>query len=141
MISRDLNTLELMDAWQEEGDAPRWKVQFPLLGERGTESLGTVYFEIEPGEALSTHTDSHDEIVVLLGGSGEGTVGDESGTLSAGAMVFIPAMVPHGFRNTGTETLRALGIFAGADLVSEFEYEVKPLGLLIIDVERLQAQS
>ncbi len=107
---------------------------FPFLGERGT-----VYFEIEPGEELASHMDSRDEIVVVLAGTGEGYVGDESATVSAGGVVFVPAMAPHGFRNTGSETLRAFGVFAGANVVSEFEYEIKPLGLRIVDFEQLQA--
>lgn len=141
MIARDLTTMELMEAWHEERAASRWKVQFPLLGERGTESLGTVYFEIEPGDELASHMDSHDEIVVVLAGSGEGYVGDESATVSSGGVVFIPAMAPHGFRNTGSETLKALGVFAGANLVSEFKYEIKPLGLRVVDFEQLQTPA
>lgn len=139
MIVRDLQTIDLMDAWQEVDGAMRLRVTFPLLGEPGTEALGSVYFEIEPGEALGVHTDSQDEIVVLLSGSGEGTVGDETGQLNSGALVYIPAMVPHGFRNTGTETLKALGIFAGSAVVSTFEHEVMPEGVRVFDMQQMLA--
>lgn len=135
MITRDLTTIELFDAWMEQDESLRWRAQFPLMGESGTESLGAVYFEIEPGAALATHTDSQDEVVVLLSGSGEGTVGDETGHVGTGGMVFIPAMVPHGFRNTGSETIRALGIFAGSHVVSTFEHAVQPMGINVFGEE------
>jgi quercetin dioxygenase-like cupin family protein len=135
LITRDLTTIELFDAWQEQDASLRWRAQFPLMGESGTESLGAVYFEIEPGDALAIHTDSQDEVVVLLSGSGEGTVGDETGHVGTGGMVFIPAMVPHGFRNTGSETIRALGILAGARVVSTFEQDVQPMGITVFGEE------
>ncbi len=135
MFSIQLDELDLFDAWYEEG--PRWRGQFPTMGQPGLESLGTVYFEIEPGEELPIHTDSKDEIVVLLSGSGEGTVGDEVADLDAHGFVFIPALVPHGFRNTGNETVRALGIFAGSDVVSKFGQVVQPIGVRVFGEEPL----
>ncbi len=139
MIAVQLNQLELMEGWHEEDPANHWRAQFPTLGMSEMESLGTVYFELEPGQELGSHTDSQDEIVVLLSGSGEGTVGDETAHLAAHGMVFIPAMVPHGFRNTGDETLRAFGIFAGAEVVSTFQRDVMPMGTRVFDSRELSA--
>jgi quercetin dioxygenase-like cupin family protein len=141
MIAMQLNELNLMDGWQEHDPALRWKVQFPLMGMPGTASLGSVYFELEPGQVLPSHTDSRDEIVILLSGSGEGTVGNETSHLSAGGMVFIPAMEPHGFRNTGSETVRAIGIFAGAAVVSTFEHEVMPMGIRVFDATAVPSED
>lgn len=138
MIAKQLSELDLMEAWQEES-AMHCRVTFPLLGVPGTESLGSVYFEIDPGDELAAHTDSQDEIVVLLSGSGEGRIGDETAEVSAGGMVFIPAMAPHGFRNTGSETIRALGIFAGSNVVSTFEHELQPMGTRVVDQSQLLA--
>lgn len=141
MIAVQLNELELIEARQDQEPSHHWTVQFPLAGTPETSSLGSVYFEIEPGRALPTHTDSRDEIVVLISGHGEGTIGDETRELSAGGMVFIPAMAPHGFRNTGTEIVRALGIFAGADVVSEFEHVCQPFGIRVFDMAQVPAGS
>jgi quercetin dioxygenase-like cupin family protein len=141
MIARDLRNIEMFDAWQEEDERLAWRAQFPLMGEPGTESLGSVYFEIEPGKGLASHTDSQDEVVVLLSGSGEGTVGDETSQVNAGGMVFVPAMVPHAFRNTGSETIRALGIFAGAAVVSTFEHVVHPMGIKVFGEQPVTAGS
>jgi quercetin dioxygenase-like cupin family protein len=122
MIAMQLKELELEEFVLENQPSLRVKATLPLADTPGTESLGVVYFEIDPGEALMIHTDSRDEIVALLSGAGLARVGDKTGHLSSGGMVFIPADVPHGFRNTGRETLRAVGVFAGAD----FESEVMP---------------
>jgi mannose-6-phosphate isomerase-like protein (cupin superfamily) len=133
MIVAQTNELELLESWQDEDPAARVRFLFPLVGVPEAESLGVVCFEVQPGDALAMHTDSLDEIVIVMSGSGEGTIGDESGWLSAGALVFIPAMAPHGFRNTGTETLRCIGIFAGSDLVSTFEHPLQPFGIRVFE--------
>jgi quercetin dioxygenase-like cupin family protein len=44
-------------------------------------------------------------------------------------LVVVPPMVPHGFRNTGSETARFLGFFSDRTTVSEFEAPVEPLGV------------
>jgi quercetin dioxygenase-like cupin family protein len=137
MIAVNLNEVELLESWQAEDPSARTRAAFPLVGVPDTGALGVVYFEVEPGNALGTHTDSQDEIVVLLSGAGEGTVGDDTGQVSAGALLFIPAMVPHGFRNTGDETLRAVGIFAGANCVSSFEHVLQPMGVSVIEHQAL----
>jgi len=139
VIALQLTALELLESWQDEDPAARVRATFPLVGVRETESLGVVYFEVEPGNALATHTDSKDEIVVLLSGTAEATVGDETGELRAGALAFIPAMVPHGFRNTGSETLRVAGIFAGSDVISEFAYPLQPMGIAVLEHQALAA--
>ena len=41
----------------------RVKVNFPFFRGTGTKSTAVVYFEIEPGYRLGTHTDSAEEIL------------------------------------------------------------------------------
>ncbi|MGH9963716.1 MAG: cupin domain-containing protein, partial [Nitrososphaeraceae archaeon] len=43
----------------------------------GTKSGSVVYFELEPGYELGTHTDSAEEIVYIADGTVELTIGDE----------------------------------------------------------------
>lgn len=47
-------------------------------------------------------------------------------------MVLIPAMLPHGLRNTGAGTARAIGFFAGANVVSTFEDSVMPVDQTVL---------
>ena len=128
MISFQTAELQIGDFWHDEEPASRGRGGFPLVGVPGTESMGLVYFEIEPGNSLGLHTDSQDELIVVLSGTALATVGAETGELTTGSMAFIPAMVPHGFRNTGSDILRCAGIFPNSDVVSTFEYVLQPFG-------------
>jgi quercetin dioxygenase-like cupin family protein len=85
-----------------------------------------VYFEIEPGHRLGTHTDSAEEILLILEGVAEVSLGAERGRLSAGEMALVPATVPHGLRNVGDETVRVVGFFASNTLEATFDQVLMP---------------
>jgi len=128
MQTADLNHLDLIDAWYADDDAMRIRVNFPFYAATGNESSSVVYFEIEPEHYLGTHTDSAEEIVLILSGTVQGSIGDETGQLSAGQAVLIPAMVPHGIRNIGNETARCVGFFSAATVESTFDQPMMPFG-------------
>ena len=129
MYKANLNTLDLLEAWYENDPHMRIKVTFPFSKATGNASSAAVYFEIEPGHYLGTHTDSAEETVLLLSGTVEASLGDEHGTLTAGEAVLIPAMIPHSIRNVGTEKVRCIGFFSSATLVSTFDQPVMPMGI------------
>ena len=81
----------------------RINVNFPFYAATGNESSSVVYFDIEPRHYLGTHTVSAEEIVLILTGTVEARLGDETGQLSAGQAVLIPAKVLHGIHNIGQE--------------------------------------
>jgi quercetin dioxygenase-like cupin family protein len=92
-----------------------------------------VYFELDPGAELATHTDSPEEIVVCLDGADvEAWVGEATGAIEAGELVVVPPTASHGFRNEGDETARFLGFFSDRTTVSEFEAPVEPLGVAVL---------
>ncbi len=132
MYTANLNTLVLLEGWYEHDPHMRAKVNFPFSKATGTASSAVVYFEIESGHYLATHTDSAEEIVLLLSGTVEASLGDERGTLTAGEAVLIPAMIPHGIRNVGTDKARCVGFFASATLVSTFDQIMMPFGVRVI---------
>ena len=132
MITADFANLDLLDAWYENDPTMRIRVNFPFFAATGNESSAVVYFEIEPGHYLGSHTDSAEEIVLILSGTVEATVGDESGRLSAGQAALIPAMAPHGVRNVGDETARCVGFFAAAEVVSTFDQPMMPFGQRVV---------
>ncbi len=107
MTTADLNNLDMLEGWYEDDSAMRVAASYPFYAATGNESSSVVYFEIEPGHYLGIHTDSAEEIVLLLSGTVEASLGEEKGQLSAGQAVLIPAMVPHGVRNIGGETAAA----------------------------------
>lgn len=128
----DLNRLELVDAWYDDDPAMRIRVNFPFFAATGTHSTAVVYFEIEPGQYLGTHTDSAEEILLVLAGTVEASLGVESGRLSAGQAALIPAMVPHGVRNVGAEVARCVGFFSAATVTSTFDQPMMPFGTAVV---------
>lgn len=127
MITADLNSLKLLESWFSSTPNTRMKSGFPLYKSTGTKELSVVYFEIEPGDSLGTHTDSSEEIILVLDGRAEAMLDDEKGLLSKGQLALIPAMVPHNIQNIGDETLKVIGFFSSANVVSTFAEPLMPL--------------
>jgi quercetin dioxygenase-like cupin family protein len=125
MIVLDLNDLELSEAGTAGGPI---RVAFPFHSGTGTASTAAVLFELEPGSALATHTDSAEEVLLILEGEGEAHVGDETVRVLARQVAIVPAMAPHGIRNVGGTTLRVLGFFSSSTVVSTFQEFVGPEG-------------
>jgi quercetin dioxygenase-like cupin family protein len=128
MHTADFTALQLLDAWYEHDASMQVRVNFPFYAATGNKSSSVVYFEIEPGHYLGTHTDSAEEIVLVLEGTVEVSLGDDHGQLSAGQAALVPAMVPHGVRNVGIETARCVGFFAAAAVQSTFDQPMLPFG-------------
>jgi quercetin dioxygenase-like cupin family protein len=132
VISAQIGELELMEVWYEDDPTMQVKVNFPFYVGTGTKNTAVVYFEIEPGHRLGTHTDSAEEILLVLDGTAEVSLGDEQGQISAGEMAVIPAMVPHGVRNVGDETARFVGFFSSNVVVSTFDQPMMPFGQRVV---------
>jgi len=132
VIAERIDQLELMEFWYEDDPTMRVKANFPLYVGTGTKNTAVVYFELEPGHRLGTHTDSAEEILLILQGTAEVSLGDEQGRLSAGEMAVVPAMVPHGLRNVGEETVRVVGFFSSNVVVSTFDRPMMPLGQRVV---------
>lgn len=146
MTLTDLNHLDLGDAWYEDDPTMRVKVNFPFYAATGNESTAVVYLEIEPGHYLGTHTDSAEEILLILAGAVEVTLRNEqgqasAGQASAGQAAVIPALVPHGVRNTGVETARCVGFFSSATVESTFERPLMPFGTRIVGTPPIASAS
>lgn len=133
--------LELVEAWYEDDPTMRVRVDFPFFLGTGTASTAVVYFELEPGCRLGEHTDSAEEILLVMQGTGEATVGGERGGLSAGEMAVVPAMVPHALANTGEETLRVVGFFSSNVVVSTFDRPLMPFGQRVVGTPPVLAEE
>jgi len=132
VIAERIDELELLEVWYENDPTMRLKVNFPFFLGTGTKSTAVVYFEIEPGYRLGTHTDSAEEILLILEGEAEVSLGDEQGRLSAGEMALVPAMVPHGLRNVSDETVRVVGFFSSNVIVSTFDQPMMPFNQRVV---------
>ncbi len=67
----------------------------------------------EPGQEHRAHTHpDQDKMYVVLEGEGEVEVGAEKSAVASGDLVIAPAGVSHGIRNTSSERLIVLVVFA-----------------------------
>lgn len=123
-----LNELPVMTFGYENDPLTWMKGAFPFSVASGNKNTAVVYIVIEPGHRLATHTDSAEEILLFLSGKAEVTVGDEQGNVAAGDMALVPSMEPHAIRNTGDETVRAVGFFSSNAVMSTFEQPMVPIG-------------
>jgi quercetin dioxygenase-like cupin family protein len=120
MYTLDIAALEA----QEMGGG--LSVTFPFSSATGTADTAAVYLVFEPGGALPEHTDSAEEWLLVLEGTVEATVGDETGILEAGQLALVPAIAPHSARNLGEGPARILGFFGASTNVAHFSDELAP---------------
>jgi quercetin dioxygenase-like cupin family protein len=122
MFTINLDEFELFPA------APGLRVSFPLSSATGTASTATVLFELDPGAELPVHTDSAEELLIVVQGTAEASVGDEVGRLSTREVALVPPLAPHGLRNVGDDMLRVFGTFSSSTVVSTFEQPLEEGG-------------
>ncbi|CAN5193712.1 hypothetical protein BH20ACT13_BH20ACT13_18450 [soil metagenome] len=124
----DLNSFPLMDVESALDPSRRVRVGFPHHSQVGNASTATVYFELDPGTHVGLHQDSSEELLLILEGEGEATVGKETAVAQAGAVLTVPALEPHDIRNVGRGILRVLGFFSASTLVATFDEPFAPGG-------------
>ena len=124
----DLNTLDVA----EMGGG--MSVTFPFSSATGMAASAAVYIVLEPGGVLPEHTDSAEEWLLVLEGSVEASVGDDTVTLTEGQLAFVPALAPHGAVNTSDRTARVLGFFASSTNIAHFTEPLGPGGPQVLVV-------
>lgn len=138
MIATSLAAQELMEGWSATDPRMRAKAAFPLFAAHGTQSTAAVYFEVEPGDHLGRHTDSAEEILLILSGEGEAVVGEERARVAGGSLALVPELVPHDLYATGAETLKVIGFFSAAEVESVFDDPMEPFGERVIGTPPLE---
>lgn len=122
MFTFDLDDFELAPT------GPGLRVSFPIHSATGTASSATVLFELDPGAELPVHTDSAEELLIVVQGTAEARIGDEIGRITKHEVALVPPMAPHGLRNIGNDVLRVFGTFSSSTVVSTFERPFEPGG-------------
>jgi quercetin dioxygenase-like cupin family protein len=134
----NINDLQLEQGNSSEDPRQCTSSTFPLFGAHGTTDSATVYFELEPGDHIGRHTDSAEEILLVLQGELEAEVDGERQKLSKGDLVLVPKLVPHNIINVGKERARVLGFFGGAAYVrSTFEKRWEGMEGNVVDTAAL----
>jgi quercetin dioxygenase-like cupin family protein len=124
--------LELLPAHHRHDERNVVNAAWPLHRGTGSRSTAAVYFELEPGMRLGRHTDSAEEVLVVLGGEVDVVVGDQRRRLHAGAMAVVPAEEPHDVIGAGDGTARVTGVFPSNTIVSVFDDEWVPYGTRVL---------
>lgn len=138
MTTVNLNDIELNEFVGKENKKQHCLATFPLIAAHGSENLATVYFEIRPGDHLGRHTDSAEELLIILEGSVTASVGEEEAVAQKGSLILVPEMVPHNIVNTGDHTAKVLGVFGGANnIVATFDKEWWPTHSKVVDTAQM----
>jgi quercetin dioxygenase-like cupin family protein len=138
MLKINLEKLEKMTSHGAEDDPHRCATgNFALYSNAGTKSGSAVYFELEPNCELGNHTDSSEEIIYVVDGTVEATIGNERDQISRGELGVVPVMEAHNFRNIGTNTAKVIGFFSSPNIVSTFEKVFMPLNFREFDTTKL----
>ncbi len=132
MLTVQTQELELARFARSKDPARTIDATWPIYRDLGTASTAVVYFELEPGMHLGMHTDSAEELLVVLEGEVEAVVGDERGRIRAGGMAVVPARVPHDVISVGSTRARVVGVFPSNSIVSVFEEGFAPSGSRVV---------
>lgn len=127
-VAADLTTVETMEIESALDPTRRVRVAFPTSSATGTAASACVHLDVDPGCHVGVHTDTAEELLVVLEGTAEGLVGDDTARVEAGRVVVVPAMVRHDVTNVGEGPLRVLGTFAGCTNIGTFEEPLAPGG-------------
>ena len=105
----DLSTYQVFDA-----DSAVVTLMYTNIASNG---LGIVVWNLEPGQENDFHRHPVTEhIHVMLAGEAEYTLADRPPvTVRVGQAVMVPANIPHGIRNTGTQRCSYLAITSPGD--------------------------
>jgi quercetin dioxygenase-like cupin family protein len=122
MLTANLESVQTFPAF------PDVAVGFPLSSNEGTAAIATVWIELAPGGEVASHTDSAEELLVVIEGEIEATVDGETGTLGERQLAIVPPLAPHGLRNVSDRPARVLGVFASSTVVSLFNGTLGPDG-------------
>ena len=128
MFSQSPEAVEFSEAWIDGDERRRWRSGSGHSAETGARASGSSILEVDPGCLLPRHTDSAEEVIVVLAGCARVTVGEETEEVSAGGVAVVPECVPHEVESFGDEALRFAAIYAGTDVVTTYETDVQPDG-------------
>lgn len=81
---------------------------------KSTDTAGTfsaIELVTQPGQGVMVHVHEHeDELVYVVDGEIEVTLGDQTLTATAGILALLPRGIPHGFTNIGDKPSRVLDV-------------------------------
>jgi quercetin dioxygenase-like cupin family protein len=128
MITARVDQVDLKDGWSEAEPDVAFKFGLAVSAANGSASSQVIYVTLEPGKSGGRHAHSAEEILVVLEGTAQLTMGNEWERLGKGGMAVIPAATAHEPINVGSEPLRFLAIFPSAMVLHSWDVPVEPSG-------------
>ncbi len=128
MFTQAPEAAEFSEAWIEGDERGRWRSASGHGPATGAEASGSSILEVEPGCILPRHTDSAEELIVIVSGAATVIVGDETATASTGAIALVAAGMPHEVHNAGEELLRFWAVYAAPEVTTTYDEPVQPDG-------------
>jgi quercetin dioxygenase-like cupin family protein len=128
LFAQALASVALEPAWIEAEEGAQWLSGGGHGPTDGARASASSLVEVPTGCHLPRHTDSAEETIVFTAGRALVSVGDQQSEVSAGAIVLVPAEVPHEVKNTGGEALRFAAVYADTSVVTTYEHDVQPEG-------------
>lgn len=124
MHTESFDDAQFADAWIEGDSLLHWRAAPGHAAAGSASSL----LEVPQGCRLARHTDSAEEVIVVVSGCARVTVGDETDELEAAGVAVVPENVPHEVESFGPDPLRFVAVYADADVVTTYESEIQPDG-------------
>jgi len=132
MHTTQTEQLDLLPAHHRDDETNVVRAAWPVHRGTGSRSTAAVYVELDRGMRLGRHTDSAEEVLVVLAGEVDVIVGDERRRVAAGGIAVVPAEAPHDVVGAGEDTARVTGVFSSNTVVSVFDDEWQPYGTRIL---------
>jgi quercetin dioxygenase-like cupin family protein len=132
MHTVDTRSLDLLEGRFDRDRSVHFRANFALHAGNGAKDSAVVVIELEPGDALGQHTDSPEEILLVLEGAVELEVGKERQVAGPGTLAVVPPLAPHNMRNVGDDTARVIGFFPSPTVVATFVEPIQPLGQQVL---------
>lgn len=79
--------------------------------------------DIYPNGSVPLHDHEEEEVYLILSGTGEMIVGEESRPVRTGDAVYIPPGKPHCLKNTGAENMQMLFTYAPKKIADHWDEE------------------
>jgi len=89
----------------------RWAVLVDRRSTRHVDDITVIIEEIAPGDRIPLHTHPVNEVMVIVTGTPDVTLGDDTRRVGPGTVVFIPAGTVHGTRNASSEPVGVHAMF------------------------------
>lgn len=124
--------IELVPAHHRDDTGNVVRAAWPVHRGTGARSTAAVYFELDRGVGLGCHTDSAEEVLVVLAGEVDVVAGGERRRLTAGGIAVVPAEMPHDVVGAGDGIARVTGVFPSNTIVSVFDDEWVPYGTRVL---------